>query len=131
MSSADPQAQDLLGFLFGEFQSKLEEDGGQLTEAEAANVSRFIEFGRERLKTMAPQSLNYTEAGISLHLADGEDLLFIPAIADPSMNKNGGVDAMGAGLVRGNRSSTIQMGDYPVTGPKETRHVRSTQKREG
>lgn len=77
---------------------------------------------------MAPQSLVYTEAGIALHLADGTDLAFIPAIAAP--NQNGGIDAMGANLSRGSKSSTIQMGDYPITGPKDLRHVRATQKRD-
>jgi hypothetical protein len=128
MPPTDNETQDLLGHLLQQFYDSVADIGEPPSEAENAFLHKFITHARDQLTKMAPQSLVYTEAGIALHLADGTDLAFIPAIAAP--NQNGGIDAMGANLSRGSKSSTIQMGDYPITGPKDLRHVRATQKRD-
>ena len=129
MPAADNDAQDLLGFLFAEYQESLVEAKTPLNEIEQGIVDRFIKFGQERLRTLSPQGLTYTEAGMAVKMADGTELSFLPAIEFRDVSAIHGVQVMqGGGTTRGGQNSTVQMGDFPVTGPRDRRHDRATGK---
>lgn len=97
-----------------------------LTPEEFKAMQEFVEAGRALLRRDPPQGLTYVEAGMAIRLADGTDLAFIPSLATPGMSGGTSIVQSAPSTSRGGRDGTIQMGDYPISGPREARHDRAT-----
>jgi hypothetical protein len=112
--------------MFLKFREDRDERKQSVTTEEYKLIQEFVAAGRALLRRDPPQGLTYVEAGMAIRLADGTDLAFLPSLATPGMAGGVPIAQAAPSTSRGGRDGSIQMGDYPVTGPREPRHDRAT-----